>query len=223
MFWINLTSSTQQNKNCTAIYLPFHKSCQCCKQDMLGTAREIRTNSWATFFSEILHMDTSSVGRPFISSVMTLDTVLETYRGHITRDAERGWKKSVLSAQLADYNLGLTFYTKSKNVQINKSLKCYLFKFIFSLRNQRPYYRETLEIFSFKLQNEKDELFFLQNNYILLNRFIPVRDVNVPTIVEGDEKALFSIATTPKCRRGRHSFPWIAPLYLRYVPYIAEC
>ena len=33
------------------------------------------------------------------------------------------------------------------------------------------------------------------------------------TIVEGDPKAPFSIATTPRCRGGRYSFPWIAPLY----------
>ena len=39
----------------------------------------------------------------------------------------------------------------------------------------------------------------------------------------GDLKAPFSIATTPKCREGRYSFPWIAPLYPWYVPYIAEC
>ena len=34
------------------------------------------------------------------------------------------------------------------------------------------------------------------------------------TVVEGDQKAPFSIATTPRCRSGRYSFPWIAPLYL---------
>ena len=33
------------------------------------------------------------------------------------------------------------------------------------------------------------------------------------TIVEGDPKALFSIATTPRSRGGRYCFPWIAPLY----------
>ena len=43
------------------------------------------------------------------------------------------------------------------------------------------------------------------------------------TVVEGDQKAPFSIATTPRCRVEGYSFSWIAPLYLRYVPYIAEC
>ena len=33
------------------------------------------------------------------------------------------------------------------------------------------------------------------------------------TVVEGDLKALFSIATTPRCRGGRYSIPWIASLY----------
>ena len=32
-------------------------------------------------------------------------------------------------------------------------------------------------------------------------------------VVEGDRKAPFSIASTPKCREGRYSFSLIAPLY----------
>ena len=43
------------------------------------------------------------------------------------------------------------------------------------------------------------------------------------TVVESDPKALFSIATTLRCRGGCYSFPWIAPLYPWYVPYNAEC
>ena len=43
------------------------------------------------------------------------------------------------------------------------------------------------------------------------------------TIVEGDPKAPFSIATTPRCRGGRYSIPRIAPLYPWTVPYNAEC
>ena len=50
-----------------------------------------------------------------------------------------------------------------------------------------------------------------------------VYKVKLATIVEGDPKAPFSIATTPRCRGGRYSFHWIAPLYPRYVSYIAEC
>ena len=43
------------------------------------------------------------------------------------------------------------------------------------------------------------------------------------TVIKGNQKASFSIATTPRCRGERYSFPWIAPLYLWNVPYIAEC
>ena len=41
------------------------------------------------------------------------------------------------------------------------------------------------------------------------------------TVIEGDPKAPFSIATTPRYRRGNYSFPWIAPLYPWYIPYDA--
>ena len=37
--------------------------------------------------------------------------------------------------------------------------------------------------------------------------------VKLATIVKGNPKASFSIATVPKCRRGCYCFPWIAPLY----------
>ena len=37
--------------------------------------------------------------------------------------------------------------------------------------------------------------------------------VKLATLIEGDLKASFSIATTPKCRGGCYSFLWIAPLY----------
>ena len=47
--------------------------------------------------------------------------------------------------------------------------------------------------------------------------------VKLSPLLEGDPKAPFSIATTPKCRRGHYSFPWIVPLYPCYVLYIAEC
>ena len=40
-----------------------------------------------------------------------------------------------------------------------------------------------------------------------------VSKVRLATIVEGDPKAPFSIATTPRCRGGRYSIPRIAPLY----------
>ena len=47
--------------------------------------------------------------------------------------------------------------------------------------------------------------------------------VKLATLVEGDLKAPFSIATTLRCRGGCNSFPWIAPLYPRSLPYNTEC
>ena len=43
------------------------------------------------------------------------------------------------------------------------------------------------------------------------------------TIVEGNPKAPFSIATTPRCRGRALLLPWIALLYPWSVPYNAEC
>ena len=37
--------------------------------------------------------------------------------------------------------------------------------------------------------------------------------VKLAIFIEGDPKATFSIATTPRCRGGHYSSLWIAPLY----------
>ena len=37
--------------------------------------------------------------------------------------------------------------------------------------------------------------------------------IKLVTVVEGDQKAPFSIATTPRCSEGHNSFTGIAPLY----------
>ena len=42
---------------------------------------------------------------------------------------------------------------------------------------------------------------------------ILISEVKLATGVESDQKAPFSIATTPRCRGECYSFPWIAPLY----------
>ena len=47
--------------------------------------------------------------------------------------------------------------------------------------------------------------------------------IKLSLLVEGDPKALFSIATTPKRREGTFSFPWIAPLYPWSILYHGEC
>ena len=46
--------------------------------------------------------------------------------------------------------------------------------------------------------------------------------VKLATIVDGNPKAPFSIATTQRCKEGHNSFPRIALLYPWNVPYIAE-
>ena len=42
------------------------------------------------------------------------------------------------------------------------------------------------------------------------------------TVVKGEPKAPFSIATTQRCRGGCYNILWIAPLYPRYVAYCTE-
>ena len=39
-----------------------------------------------------------------------------------------------------------------------------------------------------------------------------VSKIKMATVVKSDQKAPFSIATTPSCRGGHDSFPWIAQL-----------
>ena len=48
--------------------------------------------------------------------------------------------------------------------------------------------------------------------YIYFNVYIYIYK-KLATVIESNPKAPFSIASTPKCRGGRHSFPWIAPPY----------
>ena len=63
----------------------------------------------------------------------------------------------------------------------------------------------------------------LSKGQIELNCVLIKSKVKLATVVEGDQKAPFSIATKLRCRGGCYSFPWTAPLYPQYVPYIAEC
>ena len=49
------------------------------------------------------------------------------------------------------------------------------------------------------------------NNNNNNNIYIYKSKVKLAILVKGDPKALFSIATTPRCRGGRHSIPWIDP------------
>ena len=49
--------------------------------------------------------------------------------------------------------------------------------------------------------------------HFYIDIYIYIYIYKLVTVVEGDHKATFSIAITPRCRRGCYSFPWIAPLY----------
>ena len=54
--------------------------------------------------------------------------------------------------------------------------------------------------------------------HISLSLYIYIYKVKLATIVEGNPKAPFSIATTPRCRGGRYSFPgW---LYFNLDPHL---
>ena len=56
-----------------------------------------------------------------------------------------------------------------------------------------------------------------------LSLFYRIHIIKLPILVEGDLKAPFSIATTPRYTGGRYSIPIIAPLYPWSLPYKAEC
>ena len=45
------------------------------------------------------------------------------------------------------------------------------------------------------------------------NKKLISKKSKLTTVVEGDPKVPFSIATTPRRKEGHYSFPWIAPLY----------
>ena len=62
------------------------------------------------------------------------------------------------------------------------------------------------------------------NIYIHIKIHIHInRKVKLATVVKGDPKVPFSVATTLRYRGGHYSFPWMAPLYPWHVPYNAEC
>ena len=59
--------------------------------------------------------------------------------------------------------------------------------------------------------------------FLFAVKWLQVSKVKLSPFVEGDQKASFSIATTPSCSGGRYFFTWIASIYPWYVPYIDEC
>ena len=72
-------------------------------------------------------------------------------------------------------------------------------------------------------EREIEEKRLLQKERVLCaNVCVYVCVYKLTTTVEGDLKAFLSLATIPKCGRGRFSVPWIAPLYSLYVLFNAE-
>ena len=60
------------------------------------------------------------------------------------------------------------------------------------------------------------------SNYQFSRTVQSFKKVKLTTLVEGDPKAPFSIATTLRCRGERNSIPWVAALYPWSIPYNAE-
>ena len=89
-----------------------------------------------------------------------------------------------------------------------------------------------MSLFEFKQKKKKNKIFSKQFVTTELTKYglkfsvlsiIISKKSKVGDLSRGDPKAPFPIATTLRFRGGRYSFPWIAPLYTWYVPYIAEC
>ena len=51
---------------------------------------------------------------------------------------------------------------------------------------------------------------FEKVSYIYIYIYMYISEI---IVIESDPKVPFSIASTPRCRGCRYSFPWIAPLY----------
>ena len=68
--------------------------------------------------------------------------------------------------------------------------------------------------------SEEPALFYSLEGWCVFD--VRSKKVKLATVVEGDQKAPFSIATTQRCWGGRYSFPLIAPLYPLCVPNIDE-
>ena len=96
-----------QNSSCTATYLPSHKPSKSDKEDMLGTAGEVRMNSYLMSY-RLPHLATPVLADQqrltYINSVQTLDTVKKIYyvQWTVGTDGKKGLGNFVLSAWLDD-------------------------------------------------------------------------------------------------------------------------
>ena len=66
------------------------------------------------------------------------------------------------------------------------------------------------------------DMYIFMRVCVYRNICVCVYKVKLMTVVKGDLKAPFPIATTLRCWTQCYSFPWIAPLFPWYVSYIAE-
>ena len=82
------------------------------------------------------------------------------------------------------------------------------------------------------LNSENESLLIVAQNNAIRTNYIQMKidnnqqnkvKVKLTPLVEGDPMIPFSIATTPKCRGGCYSIPWIVLLYPWSLPYNAEC
>ena len=131
------------------------------------------------------------------STLRTLQTWV-----HETFSCFQNWK---FILRFRDLRIWKTFFKKNTTVQLHTISKK---KFQKCSNQWKSFWNKCVECF---------------RDYHWLFISVSVSKVKLATIVEGDPKAPFSIATTPRCRGGRYSIPWIAPLYPWTVPYNAEC
>ena len=150
--------------------------------------------------------------RTFSSYVRIRDVVLKTYLGRWTigRSGERGSGISMLPARYDDdddSNCCCSCSFDGEIIKIGQS---------------------SHSIYSNIILNFQEYMAILnactKKSWSLLNALrVYIYKVKLATLVEGNPKAPFSIATTPKCRGWCISIPWIFPLYPRSLPYNAEC
>ena len=62
-----------------------------------------------------------------------------------------------------------------------------------------------------KIRNYKEILLFVISLMFIIYIYIYIYKLKLATLVEGNPKAPFSIATTSRCRGGCNSILWIAP------------
>ena len=89
-----------------------------------------------------------------------------------------------------------------------------------------------ISLASFPDENEWHFLLCAKNTFTPLSSDVETLDhvlfrnsnkqVKLVTIVEGDQKAPFSIATSPKCREGCYSFPRGILIKIPYSPHLKE-